>query len=392
MPQRPQPSLVTLILLTGLSVLALNMFLPSLARMADDFGVSYALAALSVSGFLVISALLQIIMGPLSDMYGRRPIMLGGLVIFTLASAGCLLAQDIRLFLFFRVLQAAMVTGMVLSRAVVRDIAPREEAARLLGQIGMVMALAPLLGPVFGGFLDEVFGWRANFVAFTVMGAVMFWVVWTRFGETNQELSESFGAHFRQYPALVSDRLFWAYSICLVFSIAAFYGFLGGAALVGEELFGLTPSQVGMGLGSISGGFMLGNFLTGRLSGRIPVIRLMLWGRSLATLGPLVAGGLMVLGLFHPAVLFGGAVFVGLGNGLTLPGANAGVMSINPRLAGAASGLSGAMTVLGGAIATSLTGTYAVGQAGGYVLLGFLSLSSLVGLAATLWIGRLERA
>lgn len=340
---------------------------------------------------MVVSSALQLIIGPLSDMYGRRPVILAGMAIFTVASVGCYFASNVWLFLVLRMLQGAVISGMVLSRAVVRDIAPPQEAARLLGVIGTAMALAPLMGPVLGGFLGETFGWRANFIAYALMGALMFALSWHDLAETNLTPSDSFTAQFRSYPELFKSKVFWAYCLCLIGSVGGFYAFLGGAALVGEGLFGLTPSQLGIGIGSISAGFMLGNFLTGRLSGRIPMLRLMLWGRLSATFGPLVIICIMALGAMNFWVMFAGAIFVGLGNGLTLPAANAGVMSVNPRLAGSASGLSGAITILGGAGATALTGAFAGGPLGAYVLLGLMAASSGLGLLAVLWIARLER-
>lgn len=386
-----QPKLITLILLTAISVLSLNMFLPSLAQMASSLEVSYAVISVAVGGYMVVSSALQLIIGPLSDMYGRRPVILAGMAIFTVASVGCYFASNVWLFLVLRMLQGAVISGMVLSRAVVRDIAPPQEAARLLGVIGTAMALAPLMGPVLGGFLGETFGWRANFIAYAFMGALMFALSWHDLAETNITPSDSFTAQFRSYPELFKSKVFWAYCLCLIGSVGGFYAFLGGAALVGEGLFGLTPSQLGIGIGSISAGFMLGNFLTGRLSGRIPMLRLMLWGRLSATFGPLVIICIMALGAMNFWVMFAGTIFVGLGNGLTLPAANAGVMSVNPRLAGSASGLSGAITILGGAGATALTGAFAGGPLGAYVLLGLMAASSGLGLLAVLWIARLER-
>jgi len=385
------PRLLTLILLTGLSVLSLNMFLPSLTQIAATFKADYAVVSLAIGGYLAVSAVLQLIMGPLSDMIGRRPVILAGLGIFTAASVGCYLAADIWVFLGFRMLQGAVISGMVLSRAVIRDIAQPQEAARLLGQVGTAMALAPLLGPVLGGVLDEVLGWRANFAAFALMGAVMLVICWRDLGETNFTRANSFGAQFRSYPELVRNGLFWAYCACLVFSVGGFYAFLGGAPQVGEAMFGLTPALLGVGMGSISGGFMLGNYLTGRLSRRFAILQMVIAGRWLATLGPLLGIVLFWAGLAHPAVMFGAAMFVGLGNGLTLPGANAGVMSVAPRLAGSASGLSGALTVAGGAALTGMTGAMVSGSWGVYALLGMMFATSALGLVAAYGIAAIER-
>ena len=392
-PEEPaprRPKMLTLVLLTALSVLSLNMFLPSLKQIAVDFEVDYALASVALGGYLAISSVLQLIMGPVSDKVGRRPVMLVGLVIFVIASLGCVWATDIWVFLGFRMLQGGIIAGMVLSRAVVRDIAPPQEAARLLAVMGTAMALAPLLGPVLGGFLDEWFGWRATFVAFVLMGVVMLAITWADLSETNLAPSASFTAQFRAYPELVRSGLFWAYCVCLVFSVGGFYAFLGGAPAVAEQVFGLTPAAVGLGMGSISGGFMAGNIVSTRMAPRWGIGRLMITGRWVALVGPLGALALIAAGAVNPYVMFGGAILVGLGNGLTLPGANAGVMSVAPRLAGSASGLSGALTVAGGAVLTSAVGAAVTGSWGIYALLGAMAMTSLIGLISSYLVVSLE--
>ncbi len=390
MAERNPPRLLTLILLTSLSVLSLNMFLPSLSRIAADFEADYALVSLSIGGYLAVSSVLQIIMGPLSDLYGRRPVMLGAMGLFVVASVGCLLAPNITVFLAFRMLQSGVIGGMVLSRAIVRDMHGQKEAARLLGVIGMAMALAPLLAPVLGGLLDEVFGWRATFLLFVVLGLAMLAVVYADLGETNHKRASRFSDQFRSYPDLFRDRLFWAWCGGIMFSVGGFYAFLGGAPKVGEEAFGLSPAVLGFGMGSISGGFMLGNFLYGRLSPRIGGARVMVAGRVFALLGPLVGVGLFVLGMGNVWTLFGPILFVGLGNGLTLPGANAGVMSVSPRLAGSASGLSGALTVAGGALVTGIAGWAVSTRLGGEGLLLVIVATSALSLLCTVLAVRMD--
>lgn len=390
MAERSPPRLLTLILLTSLSVLSLNMFLPSLSRIAADFEADYALVSLSIGGYLAVSSVLQIIMGPLSDLYGRRPVMLGAMGLFVVASLGCLLAPNITVFLGFRMLQSGVIGGMVLSRAIVRDMHGQKEAARLLGVIGMAMALAPLLAPVLGGVLDEIFGWRATFLFFVVLGIGMFGVVYADLGETNHNRASRFTEQFRSYPDLFRDRLFWAWCGGIVFSVGGFYAFLGGAPKVGEEAFGLSPAVLGFGMGSISAGFMLGNYLYGRLSPRLGGARVMVAGRIFALLGPLLGVGLFVVGLGNVWTLFGPILFVGLGNGLTLPGANAGVMSVSPRLAGSASGLSGALTVAGGAVVTGIAGWAVSTRLGGEGLLLVIVVTSALSLLCTVLAVRMD--
>ncbi|GGA45384.1 multidrug effflux MFS transporter [Pelagibacterium lentulum] len=384
------PKLITLILLTAVSILSLNMFLPSLPNIASALQADYGLVNLSIAGYLAITAVLQIVMGPLSDRFGRRPVLLASLAIFAGASLGCALANDIWTFLFFRVLQGAIISGMALSRAVIRDMVPAQEAASLLGYVSMAMALAPMLGPMFGGVLEEFFGWRASFYAFMVMGIVLYWLCWADLGETNVTPSETFTAQFRTYPELIRSRRFWGYSFCMAFSVGAFYAFLAGAPLVVERLFSMSPAILGLCLGTISLGFAFGSFLSGRLARRYSLLTLIMWGRIVACIG--LAAGLMlfVLGFVNAATLFGATIFVGLGNGLTLPSANAGAMSVRPHLAGSASGLSGAMTVGGGAVLTWATGLVITETNGAYALLGMMLFSSAAGLVSALYVWRID--
>ena len=386
------PRLSTLVLLTALSVLSLNMFLPSLSNIAEDFEADYALVSLSIAGYLGITAVLQLVMGPLSDRYGRRPVLLAGTAIFALASLGCALADSIWVFLTFRILQGAIIAGNSLSRAVIRDMVPAQEAASLMGYVAMAMAVAPMLGPMFGGVLDELFGWRASFVVFTGLGVLVLALCWVDLGETNLTPSETFLKQFRDYPELLQSRRFWGYATCLVFSTGAFFAFLGGAPLVANAEFGLSPATLGFCMGTITAGFMLGNFLSGRYAKRYPLTAMMVAGSALACAGLSMGLVLYLSGVVHVATLFGATAFVGIGNGLVVPSSNAGAMSVQPRLAGSAAGLSGALMVGGGALLSSGTGALLNEVSGAHALLGMMLLSSFLGLLAALSAHRIERS
>lgn len=380
------PRIFTLILITGLSTLSLNMFLPSLSNIADTLQAHYSLVSLSIAGYLGMATVLQLIVGPLSDRFGRRPVLLVGLAIFTLASIGCVLATDIWIFLFFRLLQAAIVSGAALSPAVVRDMVPAQKAASLLGYIGMVMAIAPMLGPMFGGMLDELFGWRANFVVFAALGMLVFGLCWIDLGETNKRPSETFTKQFQSYPELFRSRRFWGYSLCLAFSRGAFFAFLAGAPLVTRALFDMSTGTLGFYIGTITAGFFLGSFLSGRYAARYALTTMMISGRVVACVGLTIGLALFLAGYVHVLSLFGATVFVGIGNGLTAPSASAGAMSVKPELAGSASGLVGALTVGGGALFTMASGIIITEANGGFALLGIMLFSSAVGLIAALYV------
>ncbi len=387
------PRLLRLILLSGLSVVTLNLFVASLSNIAAEFRADYALVNLSIAGYAGMTAILHLIIGPMSDRFGRRPVILAGLVIFTLASFGCLLANGIWSFLFFRLLQGAIVSGWVISNAIVRDTVPARDAASLIGYLAMAWAVAPMLGPMVGGLLDELFGWRASFVAFVALGVVILGLSWVDLGETNKTPSGTFRKQFQAYPALFQSRRFWGYALCMAFSTGTFYAFLGGVPLVAKSMFGLSAATLGVYIGTITAGFILGSFLSGRYAKRYPLTRMMIAGRVVACAG--LAAGLLLFatGVVHVLTLFGACVFVGIGNGLTMPSASAGAMSVRPKLAGSAAGLTGALSVGGGALMSSITGLLLSEANDAYPLLAMMLFSSLLALAAALyvrWIDRIE--
>ncbi|MCP4820721.1 MAG: multidrug effflux MFS transporter [Shimia sp.] len=385
-PASSPPSLNTLVLLTAFSVLSLNMFLPSLESIAADFQVEYAMANLSIAGYLAVIAVLQVIMGPLSDRFGRRPVMLAGLGIFSFASIGCLFATNIWVFLGFRLLQGALISGMTLARAAVRDQHGPQKAASLLGYISMAMAIAPMTGPLLGGILDQLFGWRATFLFFVIAGFLLWWLTYADMGETNATPSATIRAQFKTYPELLRSRRFWGYSVCLTFSLGAFYIYITGAALVGGAVFHLSPAAIGGGVGIITCGFAFGSFLSGRFANRVPLTTLVITGRLVAACGPTLGLILMGFGVLHPITYFGAITLVGMGNGLTIPSANSGVMSVRPQLSGSAAGLSGAMSVAGGAVLTSLTGAVLTPETGAVTLMLLVLASVVLSLFAALYV------
>lgn len=386
------PKLFTLILLTGVSVLSLNMFSPSLVNMAMDFGADYAVVSMAITGYLAIEAVLQLFIGPLSDRYGRRPILFLALVIFLLASIGCYFAQNIWVFLFFRMLQGAIVAASALPSVVVRDMMPAKQAASLLGYIAMVMAIVPMLGPMVGGALDELFGWRSSFIIFVVLGALLVGLIWVDLGETNKTKSKTFGHQFRAYPALISSRRFWGYALCMAMSTGAFFAFLAGAPLVSRTLFDMSAGELGVYIGSITGGFFVGSFVAGRFAGKLSLAKMMLIGRVVACLGLLGGIGLFLGGYVHEFSLFGATIFVGVGNGITMPSSRIGVMSVRPELAGSASGFAGALTLGGGALLTSITSFVISDENGALALLGMMFAASFLGLIAAVWVAVIDRS
>lgn len=354
--RRTPPKIVTLTLLAGLSALTMNIFLPSLPGMAKWFGAPYALMQLSVALYLALSSVLQIAIGPISDRFGRRPVILWALVLFLLATVGTLLAPNATVFLVFRMMQAVVAAGMVLSRAVVRDMVSDNEAASMIGYVTMGMSLVPMIGPVIGGVLDEAFGWQANFGLLLALGLVVLGLAWADLGETATVKRISFGQQLRSYPGLLASRRFWGYCGAAAFASGCFYAYLGGAPFVGNQVYHLSSSKIGLLFAITAIGYMAGNFLAGRFSMRLGMNRMVLIGTLVTTAGLALLAVITALGLSGPVMFFGLTITMGLGNGIALPSANAGILSVRPELAGTASGLGGAIMIGGGAGLAALAG------------------------------------
>jgi DHA1 family bicyclomycin/chloramphenicol resistance-like MFS transporter len=390
------PKLFTLVLLSGLSVVSLNMFLPSLSNIAAEFQTSYRLlASVSIAGYAAMTTVLQLLIGPLSDRVGRRPVVLVSLVIFVVASLGCLLALDGWAFLLFRTMQAAIVSGFALSRVIIRDTEPAQKAASLMGYLSIAWAIAPLLAPMLGGAFDQLFGWRANFWAFLGFGAAVLVLCWLDLGETNKNPSETFTKQFKAFPSLFRSRRFWGYSLCMAFSMGALYAFLAAAPLVATTVFQMSPATLGFYMGSTAAGFILGSFVSGRFAALYPLTTMMVAGRVVACAGLAAGLSLLLAGVVHEVSLFGSCVFLGFGNGVSMPSSNAGAMSVRPELIGSAAGLSGALTGAGGALMSGITGTILNEANAAFVLLGMMLLSSTMALLAALfvlWLDRREAA
>jgi DHA1 family bicyclomycin/chloramphenicol resistance-like MFS transporter len=388
---RTPPHILTLVALAGTSVLAMNVFLPSLPAMADWFGTSYGMVQLSVALYLGANAVLQLIVGPLSDRYGRRPVILWGIALFMAATVGTLLAPTIEVFLAFRMLQAAVVTAMVLSRAVVRDLYPQDQAASMIGYVTMGMSVIPMIAPALGGALDGWFGWQANFWLLLVAGAAMWAWAYVDLGETATDRSASFAAQFREYPELFRSRRFWGYAAAAAFASGAFFAYLGGAPFVGSTIFGLDPATLGLMFGAPALGYFAGNGLSGRYSRKVGIDRMIVWGviATVAGLGLMLA--LFLAGLGSPLTFFGLVTFVGLGNGMVIPNATAGMMSVRPHLAGTASGLGGALMIGGGALLSGAIGKLLTPETGAMPLIVMMLASAAAAGGAIAYVLRCRR-
>jgi MFS transporter, DHA1 family, multidrug resistance protein len=350
------PRLTSLMMVAAVSPLAINIFLPSIPKLIDYFKTDYATAQLGLSLFLAAMSVLQLLIGPLSDKYGRRPVMIGGIVMFLVGTGICIAAPSIHIFLFGRLVQAFAVAGIVLSRAIVRDLVSREKSASAIGYVTMGMAVAPMIGPAIGGLLDELYGWQSSFILLGVLGLMSLGFAVTNIPETNASRGAPIKAQLENYRLLLGTPSFWLYALTGATSAGVFYGFLGAAPAIASGQLGLSPSSYGLWFAITAFGYLVGNFISGRFSEREGIRRMIIMGTLIALSGCAMPFALFPTVGVSSLALFGPMLLVGIGNGMALPSATAAAVSVRPEAAGAASGLMGALQTAFGAILSSLCG------------------------------------
>ncbi|WP_064705239.1 MFS transporter [Rhizobium bangladeshense] len=353
----PAPRRTILLLLTALSVLPINIYLPALPNIAATFQADFAVVNLSIAGYAIINALTEIVAGAMSDRYGRRPVALIAVSIFIVASIGCALAPNIGIFLLFRVMQASIAACFCVALVAIKETAGERGAANRIGYAAMGWAIAPMLAPSFGGVLDEVLGWRAIFLALALLGAAILVMSMRELKETAGLASRPSGNYFASYRQLLSSSRFWAYTLCMACSTGTLYVFLGGASMAVSSSLGGSSAKLGFFMGMIPAGFILGSYLAARLGGKSLSTTLVI-ARLSTCIGLLLGLTLSISGVTHVLAFFGPCMFIGIGNGLTFPAANLGVMSVRADLAGTAAGLAAAMSIAGAALIASIAGLF----------------------------------
>lgn len=346
--------------------MSVDMYLPAFPALAQDLMTDSGQVQLTLSAFLLGFAFAPIVWGPLSDRFGRKPILYAGLAIFVAASIGGALSASIDILIAFRFLQAVGGSAAAsLARAIVRDRYDREEAARTLSLLFVVMAIAPMAAPILGGQVLVFFGWRAIFWALAGFGVMCLAITVYPLRETlpaARRTRHDVGEMAKSYGALVRNKRYLGYAFCQGLSFAGMFAYIAGSPFVVIELFGIAPELYGFLFAAHVIALMVGSFVNSRLVTRIGVDRMLAAG----TIGIAVGGVLVFLaGAFVvPLAVFIAAVVVMM-LFVTMIGANAtaGALSEFPHMAGTASAFLGMMQFAAGAAAGALVGVFHDGTA-----------------------------
>ncbi|HEX6957247.1 MAG TPA: multidrug effflux MFS transporter [Ferrovibrio sp.] len=364
----PRDSVALVVLLgcvTALGPLSTDMYLPSLPAMAAVFGADAAEVQLTLSAFLAGFAVTQLVYGPVSDRYGRRPTLLTGIAIFTAASVGCAFAGSIEWLILWRFLQAlGACAGVVLGRAIARDFYEGAQAARALSMMAMVLGLTPAVAPIFGGYLQVWFGWQANFLAMATAGLLLGVCVLLFLTESNRHRNPAaiaVGPMLRNFAALIRHRRYCGYVLCVAFSYGGMFAFISGSSFTLSRVFGVGETVFGFCFALTVFGYICGGMLGARLTARPGVDAMLRLGTIFCACG----GGMLALlqtyawaeGLhWHWFSLIGPVMLYTAGLGLTMPQGQAGALQPFPRMAGSAASLMGFIQMTVGAVTGILVG------------------------------------
>ena len=395
MSKASQPRLGFIALLAALTAtgpVAMQIFLPALPLIQQSFVTTPAIAQMTLSLSMLAVALATLVYGPLADRFGRRPVMLWGLALLIVGSVLCALATSIEVLIGARLLQAAGGgVGMVLSRAIARDVFGAVGAGRVIAQLTMIMVAAPMIAPAIGGVLTDHFDWRATFWLVAVMGFVLIAIASRNLRESRPAgtITSSPLAMFRAVPSLFASPVFSAYVMQTAFTSMIFFAFISGAPYVMAHMLHRPPSEYGLYYILVSGGFMVGNMVSLRIGHWFQAHRLLVVGSGIACAGSALLAGIVAFDALTPAWLFLPVMFGSIGNGMVMPNAQAAAISVFPERAGTASGIAGFLQMMCAAAASQLIGVLQNGTA--WPMLGFMVGGGIAALLAILFAVRAEQ-
>jgi DHA1 family bicyclomycin/chloramphenicol resistance-like MFS transporter len=359
-PARPPArTVVVLGLLSTFGPLSLDLYLPALPQLADDLNASASAAQLSITACLVGLAFGQLIAGPLSDRLGRRRPLIVGLVAFLLASVACALAPSVAILVLLRLIQGlAGAAGIVISRAIARDLYSGRALMIFFSRLLLVAGLAPVIAPILGGQLSRIMSWRGIFGVLAGFGAVLLLAGLFGLRETlppERRIVGGFGRTLQGYKTLLHDRFFVGCALSSGLAGASMFAYIAGSTFVLQRIYGMSPQGFSLVFGCISLGLVAAAQGGARLALVWPLTRVLGLGLTINLLGATALLMTVISGL-PLAALIGALVIMVCAVGLIFPTANALAMADYPDLAGTASSLQGLSQFVFGAVAAPLVG------------------------------------
>ena len=387
----PWRLLALLMAMTSIGPATLNIVVPALPGLVTGLRSDTGTVQLILSLYLLSLAAAQLLLGPLSDRFGRRPVILAGLALNVVASLAAIATSSIGGLIAARIVQAVGAsTGIVIGRAIIRDLFERDRAAAMIGLVTTAMVIAPMVAPMIGGVLDTEFGWEAIFLFIAAFSTVvLLWAVFVLPETRPVSVAQLPGGLMHEWRALIGNAKFHGYVLCGALGSAPFFTFLGGGPHVVVTLMGRSSAEFGLWFALTSLGYMSGNFTASRLSQRLGVDAMIMAGIVFELIGAALTALLVAtMPDAGPAIIFVPQLVISFGNGLLLPNAIAGAISIRPQAAGAAAGMTGFTQMAIGAASTQIV---SITLAGGKSAMPMAWMMVIVAVATGVAYGALVR-
>lgn len=330
---------VALVSITFVGPLSIHLFIPAMPAVKDEFGVSTGIAQLTLSLGMLAMAFFTVAYGGLSDRYGRKRVLLGGLVLFTCGAASCMAATNLPMLLAGRMLQGAGAgCGVVLARAIARDVYGQDRVAQVIAYLTAAYVLGPMFAPPIGGQLTTLFGWRALFVLASAVGLLVILAVVFAVPETRARNIGVSRSVFGGYKSLLRRPRFVGFMLQPGMMSAAFYTQATAASFLAAEHLGADAAKIGVWFFAFPMGFMAGSFISGRIGAKCSIEFMTIVGGVIGVANGVLLAGWLYFGGISMAALYIPGFFVSLAQGLSMPYAQAGAMAVDTELAGSASG------------------------------------------------------
>ena len=344
-PAQSMAVIITLASVVALGPLSTDMYLPALPELTRVFNTDIEQVQITLSVFFYGFAVAQLFYGPLADRFGRKPVLLSGMLLFFLATLGCALATSVEELILYRFLQAlGACAGPVLGRTMVRDIHGPVNAAKVLSVMGSIMALAPILAPVLGGYITVWFDWSATFYFLAAYALISALFIQFRVAESldpDNKSSLKPIAILRNFGTLLKNRNYIGYTLSCSTVFAGLIAFMSGSSFVLIDYFGVKTEHAGMFYALASGGYLMGTQIAHRVGPRIGINRMISFGGLLATSSGLVMVIPALMDFHHLWLTTISQIAFMAAVGIVMPQAMAGALANFPQIAGTASSLLG---------------------------------------------------
>ncbi|APJ02527.1 multidrug effflux MFS transporter [Silvanigrella aquatica] len=351
-----------LILIVSLSTFSTDTYVPSLPHMVTDLNTTQPLIQLTLSFYMIGFAISMLTCGSLSDRYGRRPILLGGISIYFIATLACIFATNVWILIIARFFQAlGGCCGIVIGRTIVRDAFEKKDQVKVFTYIATGMAISPAIAPIVGGAMQNYWGWRSTFILLLVISFSILLLTYYKLEETNHNLNPKATCPinlFKSYVSMITNRAYMGYTLAITFAWCAYFSFISSSSFIFQDVIGVSPIIYGVIFGFVSLGYISGTVLARKLSNKFQIDNLIFIATLFCFVGSSILFLFAIFNFISVFVILFPIIIMMIGIGIIFPLTQVGMMDIFPKMLGIASGLFFFIEIMTGVLAGYAAGSF----------------------------------